>query len=458
VERGREGRNFRSDKDMRIAVWHNLPSGGGKRALFDQVRGLTQRGHTIKSWCPSTSDQTYLPLSQLIEERILPFRFEARMGKTRVSEIIKPYREVVEKLDEMDRHCRQCADEINSGDFDLLFANTCFFFHVSCIGRFVNIPKVIYLNEPCRHLYEARPQEPFRYLSGDGEPQLHWIALPKPRTPKLIRTLKRFPRDFMELQACRLQAREEWLGAKAFDRILVNSFFSRETVVRTYGMDARVCYLGIDTNGFVNRHLPRENFVVGLGAIAEHKNATFIVESLAQVSTPRPKLLWIGNGANPEYFQKVIQFADDLGVDLETKVRVSDEELVDLLNRALMMLYAPRLEPFGLAPLEANACGVPVIAVAEGGVRETVIHRVNGLLVDSNPRAMATAIEYLMSDPRYARKLGETGARLVAERWSLDAGIHRLERELLDIVTRQTGPERGNASSRFYFPEVTPSV
>ena len=44
------------------------------------------------------------------------------------------------------------------------------------------------------------------------------------------------------------------------------------------------------------------------------------------------------------------------------------------IHSTAAMLYAPRLEPFGLAPLEANACGLPVIAVPEGGVRETVVH------------------------------------------------------------------------------------
>jgi len=41
---------------MRIAVWHNLPSGGAKRALYDHVRGLVDRGHSIESWCLPTSD------------------------------------------------------------------------------------------------------------------------------------------------------------------------------------------------------------------------------------------------------------------------------------------------------------------------------------------------------------------------------------------------------------------
>jgi len=99
------------------------------------------------------------------------------------------------------------------------------------------------------------------------------------------------------------------------------------------------------------------------------------------------------------------------------------------------MLYAPRLEPFGMAPLEGNACGLPVIAVAEGGIRETIVDGVNGLLVDADPEAMANAIRPLLDDDHHARALGEAGVRLVNERWSLDAAERRLEEHLEKVVS-----------------------
>jgi glycosyltransferase involved in cell wall biosynthesis len=430
---------------MKIAIWHNLPSGGGKRALFDHIQGLVDRGHTLESWCPSTADQTYLPLSGLIKENILPLSWEPRIAKNRIDEIIDPYRDVASKLAAMDLHCRQCAEQINAGGFDLLFANTSALLHVSCIGRHVNIPKVIYLQEPCRPLYEAMAQEPYRCLSADASPQLPWIALPKAETGRFT-SLKRFPRDFMQMQAWRLQAREEWLSAKAFDRILVNSFFSREAVVRIFGLDAKVCYLGIDTRKFVNQHRSRENFIVGLGAIAEHKNVKFVVDSIARLPEPRPGLVWIGNAASNLYIKELVQRAVNCGVSLDTSVRVSDNELVDTLNRAMLMAYAPRLEPFGYAPLEANACGLPVVAVAEGGIRETIVDKVNGLLVEGDTQAMATAIQRLMSDHVYARQLGENGADRVSRQWSMDAAIDRLEGMFAQVLAQRV-ESNGNRSA-----------
>ncbi|MDB4349891.1 glycosyltransferase, partial [Omnitrophica bacterium] len=104
------------------------------------------------------------------------------------------------------------------------------------------------------------------------------------------------------------------------------------------------------------------------------------------------------------------------------------------LNTASMMVYAPRLEPFGLAPLEANACGLPVIAVAEGGIRETVRHEINGLLVEHNPKSMAKAIQYLVDNPDYARKLGEAGLELIHTQWLVKDAVKRLENRLTQFI------------------------
>jgi len=121
-------------------------------------------------------------------------------------------------------------------------------------------------------------------------------------------------------------------------------------------------------------------------------------------------------------------------VTLEVKVGATDAEIVELLNRAAVMAYAPRLEPFGFAPLEANACGLPVVGVAEAGVRETIVDGVNGLLCEPNPQAMADAIQRLLDNPTYAKELGASGRALAESRWSLEAATDRLELRLREAV------------------------
>src|SRR5437870_4598355 len=109
---------------MRIAVWHNLPSGGGKRALHDHVRGLVARGHDVEVWCPACADRSYMPLADLAPEHVLPWN--APKPKPWLLPSVRRYAlEVRGRLAELDRHCRAAAAEINTGGFDVLFANSC---------------------------------------------------------------------------------------------------------------------------------------------------------------------------------------------------------------------------------------------------------------------------------------------------------------------------------------------
>jgi glycosyltransferase involved in cell wall biosynthesis len=141
------------------------------------------------------------------------------------------------------------------------------------------------------------------------------------------------------------------------------------------------------------------------------------------------------------------QLARLANVDFEPLMRIKDTSVVDLLNQAMMFVYAPRLEPFGLAPLEANACGIPVVAVAEGGVRETIVDGFNGLLVENDPQVMAAVIQRLIENPTYACQLGQNGRRLVEERWSLKAAMDRLEycfKQVLDSSAGRLLVEQAN--------------
>jgi glycosyltransferase involved in cell wall biosynthesis len=99
------------------------------------------------------------------------------------------------------------------------------------------------------------------------------------------------------------------------------------------------------------------------------------------------------------------------------------------------MIYSSRLEPFGLAPLEANACGTPVIALAEGGVRETIVPGENGLLAaNARPATLAAAVQKLIADPTLAAHLRSRCRAVVLARWQSSAAAERLEAALRDTL------------------------
>jgi glycosyltransferase involved in cell wall biosynthesis len=397
---------------MRIAVWHNLPSGGGKRALFHQVEGLVARGHEVEVWCPPSSDVSYLPLGEMVREHVAPIAPRTRLEKR--SSLFK----TVHQLRRLEGHCRRCAEEIEAGGFDVLFAGSCLLTGSAPIARYARLPSALYLQEPYRLFYESLPRLP-------------WRALPaaKGLSPSRFRA---YVKNLLRVQGYRIKVREELANAQAFDRILVNSLFSRESVKRAYGLTSTVCYLGVDTQRFRPTGVPREDFVVCVGGLAFGKGAERAIRAVGSIDEGlRPTLVWVGNYEDVRYRAEVEALASQHGVTLRVRTRISDEELVECLNRAAAMLFAPILEPFGLAPLEANACETPVVALAEGGVRESIQDGVNGRLVlDDDPAELGRALGELLANPEWARSLGKRARRHVVENWTWKASCDRIEREL----------------------------
>ena len=171
----------------------------------------------------------------------------------------------------MDDHCRRCALQIAEGGFDLLFANACMFFRVPLIARHLAIPNVLYLQEPFRELYEAGPG-------------LVWAAAPRSRpSANPVATGMYLIKDAIKTHARRVQVREERAGAASFQTILVNSLFSRESLLRAYGFESKVCYLGVDNSLFSPTGEPKERFVIGLGGLHFNKGVDRAVRALAEI-------------------------------------------------------------------------------------------------------------------------------------------------------------------------------
>lgn len=418
---------------MRIAVWHNLPSGGGKRALYDHVSGLVARGHHVESWCPPTADQEFLPIGDLVLEHIVPLdTFDPLDTIGRLS-----WRGVAARLSgggtlipaslkAMDRHSQGCAQEMDHGRFDVVLAGSSQLVAVTGLARYVRGPALLYLQEPYRPLYEAMPRLP-------------WPALDGPEGFQLSAVRDRL-QDAIWVRGLRIQARQELAGVRAYDRVLTNSYFSRESMLRAYGIDAAVCYLGVDTERYKDMGLARKRLVVGIGAFVLQKRVEVVIEAVAQVSSPRPALAWIGNWKDPHYLRQLVELAERRGVAFTPYVGITHQEVVRVLNEAAVMAYAPRLEPFGYAPLEAAACGLPVVAQAEGGVRETVIDGETGLLV-GNHSELHLALERILNDEVLARRMGAAARRRAESTWTLSAATDRLESHLVDLVEGKGGSE-----------------
>ncbi len=99
--------------------------------------------------------------------------------------------------------------------------------------------------------------------------------------------------------------------------------------------------------------------------------------------------------------------------------RLGRAELPPLLRSADVVVCVPWYEPFGIVPLEAMACGVPVVASAVGGLVDTVVHGETGVHIPPrNPDALATALRDLLDNPGRRAAYGAAGARRARSRYS----------------------------------------
>jgi glycosyltransferase involved in cell wall biosynthesis len=409
-------------KKLRIAVWHNLPGGGGKRQLYNHVRGLVERGHFVEAWCPDTAEREFLPLSDIVTEHVVALKSDVDAADYNS----KDYKVVRKLLNAMEKHCELCAEQINAGDFDVLFANSCVLFRTTPIAKYVTIPSAIYLGEPYRQFYEALPELPWIAPMDDYE-----------RTFSL-RDIPHYVGRLQSLGGIRLQARAELEFARAFDLILVNSAFSRESILRAFNLESKVCYLGIDTAHYSPTGEPKENFIVGIGYIYHGKGVDRAIRALSTIpKEKRPSLVWVGNSASQHDLQNYTALAKSLEVDFVPKIHIPDAEVISLLSRALAMVYTSRLEPFGLAPLEANACGTPVVAIAEGGVRETIKEGVNGFLTNADdPEMVGNLIVKFIDDPKLSVRMGMLAREFVVQHWNMQFCIDNIESHLTGLVER----------------------
>ncbi len=104
-------------------------------------------------------------------------------------------------------------------------------------------------------------------------------------------------------------------------------------------------------------------------------------------------------------------------------------------NRARLCVYAPYLEPFGLVPLEAMACGTPVVAVKEGGIRESVVHGETGILTERDEAAFADAVTTLLFDGTKSTQMGHRGIEAIHDFWTLEHAGERLLGHLQRVVS-----------------------
>ncbi len=152
------------------------------------------------------------------------------------------------------------------------------------------------------------------------------------------------------------------------DYFIANSHFVANRIKKTYGRDSTVIYPPIDTELF-QPHFKKENFYLTACRLVKYKKTKLIVEAFNKNGK---NLVVIGDGEEFETIKKIaLPNIKPLGYQ-------SNEVLLDYMQRAKAFIYMA-VEDFGIVPIEAMSCGTPVIALNDGGTKESVVDGVTGV-------------------------------------------------------------------------------
>lgn len=176
----------------------------------------------------------------------------------------------------------------------------------------------------------------------------------------------------------------------------------------------------------------RRHRILSVGRLVPRKGVDLVIKALPylrEAGFDDVELLIVGGGgdsgvlhADPEV-RRLMDLAAELGVSEQVRLQgqVPRGAMPGIFRSADAVVCAPWYEPFGIVPLEAMACGVPVVAAAVGGLRDTVVDHGTGLHVPPrDPEAIASALAMLLDNPTLRAELGNAGKLRARTRYSWD--------------------------------------
>jgi len=179
---------------------------------------------------------------------------------------------------------------------------------------------------------------------------------------------------------------------------IANSHYVAERIKRIYGRQATVIYPPVQTELF-DFQSDKEDFYLTVSRLVPYKRVDLIVEAFSQM--PSKRLYVIGDGPEMGKIKKMA------GKNVELLGFQPDDLLRSYLSRARAFVFAAE-EDFGIAPVEAQASGTPVIAYGKGGVIESVIENQTGLFFkEQTPSSLIEAVdrfEKMEFDPEVIRQ------------------------------------------------------
>jgi glycosyltransferase involved in cell wall biosynthesis len=212
-------------------------------------------------------------------------------------------------------------------------------------------------------------------------------------------------------------ARWDAATAARVDRFVANSAHVAGRIRRYYNREATIVYPPVDTVFFQPAEIPAGTHFLIVSALVPYKRIELAMEACERLGAP---LRIVGDGPDRRRLEA------RAGQKVEFLGRLTDEDVRDEYRKALAVILAGE-EDFGIVPVEAHACGRPVVALARGGAVETIVQDENGVLFDEpTVAALATALDRVAG-----RRFDPVKIRASVDRFTRERHLQRM-REVID--------------------------
>jgi glycosyltransferase involved in cell wall biosynthesis len=223
------------------------------------------------------------------------------------------------------------------------------------------------INKPAGSVHVCYCHTPMRfawdfdtYIQGSGTPKLlQWLARPMQHPLRMWDVAR----------------------SRQVDHFIANSSIVQQRIDRSYGRSSRIIYPPVDISRFGSGDVhggsggtPGDYFLI-VSRLVSYKRIDLAIEACNQLSR---KLIIIGDGPDRG---RLTGLAGPSRTNIQFRGRLADHEVTRIMKDCRALLF-PGLEDFGITPLEANACGRPVIAFRGGGALDTISPGVNGMYFD----------------------------------------------------------------------------
>lgn len=216
---------------------------------------------------------------------------------------------------------------------------------------------------------------------------------------------------------------------KSADLLLANSKFGASLISQTYHRTPTIVYPGTDTTIYKPINFSqKQNTIVTVSRLTKFKNVDILINAFSKIKDKKTKLIIIGDGEEKTNLQKLIK---ELKLEKRTKILsgITNTQLIDYCTKAKLFVLCSKNEPFGIVPVEAMACGTPVIVDNSGGPKETVIDEVTGQIIDMNSDNLCKTLDKMLSNDSLLKKWS-INARKQSLKFDWSQSVNNLEKYL----------------------------